>query len=1069
MGVAAFYRWLTRKYPKVQSRVIEEKSGNINGIEIPVDATKPNPNGVEFDNLYLDMNGIVHPCCHPSFKEAPETEEDMMIEVFKCLDRVFNMIRPRKLVYMALDGVAPRAKMNQQRSRRFRAAQEAEEKEREQEKLAEEIFQATGEKQPIPQKPWDSNSITPGTPFMELLAKSLRYYVVLKLNTDPAWKTVKVILSDSNVPGEGEHKIMDYIRRQRMTPAYNPNTSHVLYGLDADLIMLSLATHEPYFRILREDVTWADMLAKPCRKCGKKGHFERDCGGKNHPAPDVDPSTQPFVFAHIDILREYLEYELEPKGPLPSPFNLERAIDDWVFLCFFVGNDFLPHLPSLEIREGAIEKLVEFWKEELTSSGGYITNSGEVDLFRVQPIMDKIGALEEKTFKDRNRQELERERRQQRDKARSERNEENRIEEAAEQMAAVAAANARKQREIAVDEQRKASAKNFTAANDLKARLAAKKLQGPEPTVASLPGDEDVEEDEIMATGTTTILSTAHKRTHSEAEEDEKEGGDYNNNSEPELQKDAMLVDGVMDDETELPTKRARVDEQQESASESQGDSRAEINDDQSTSAIDNDNESEASEAVDPMADQVKFHESGYKQRYYSLKFHISEDDKEEINNIVEHYVCGLCWVLKYYYQGCVSWGWYYPYHYAPLASDFTDLDVMDISFELGSPLRPYEQLMGVLPARSRHNLPKEFSPLMTEVTSPIIDFYPTDFPLDLNGKKFLWQAVILLPFIDQARLLDAVEKVYPRLSPKQIERNERGSELLIVGNANPLYDSLCDIYTTGDPEKKTRLNPKLSGRFSGSVSCNPNYIPHTTYESPLQEVDKPDIENDSSISVIYYHPQTDSSHMCALLPGLAKPRRTLSMADKEFVRTGGKSGFRGPPRTTQYENFRDNSHFYRQRGNDVSQDRGRGPRRYDEQGNENPEYHQYYSSNRGRPQYPHRSHQRPPPPNRPYTHPANHGYSNYHGSNRPMPPQPPRPMAYQPFAGRRATPISAPNVPNPNSRGGYRDGHRDGHRDSHRGGSNGNNNGNWRRGGGSGGGYRGGYRGGYQHGRNGN
>ncbi|KAJ2827636.1 5'-3' exoribonuclease 2, partial [Coemansia erecta] len=477
MGVAAFYRWLTRKYPKVQTRVIEEKPTNFNDIDIPVDATKPNPNGVEFDNLYLDMNGIVHPCCHPQHKEAPETEEQMMVEVFKCLDRVFAMIRPRKLVYMALDGVAPRAKMNQQRSRRFRAAQEAEEKERERALYAEEVFRATGVVQPAAKPSWDSNCITPGTPFMELLAKSLRYYVALKFSTDPAWKSVKVVLSDSNVPGEGEHKIMDYIRRQRMMPAHDPNTTHVLYGLDADLIMLSLATHEPHFRILREDVAWADALSKPCRSCGKLGHFTNSCQGPDTPGPD--PAEQPFVFAHIDILREYLEIELKPEKPTPFPFDLERAIDDWVFLCFFVGNDFLPHLPSLEIREGAIEKLVAFWKEELVSSaGGYITHNGDVDLFRIQPIMDKVGALEEETFKDRKRREEQRERQQER---RNRFNgggfaDEARLDAAADEMTAVAAANARREREIAEKQQhqqqqqkKKASdAKNFAAASMLK-------------------------------------------------------------------------------------------------------------------------------------------------------------------------------------------------------------------------------------------------------------------------------------------------------------------------------------------------------------------------------------------------------------------------------------------------------------------------------------------------------------------------------------------------------------------------------------------------------------------------
>ena len=208
MGVPAFFRWLSRKYKSLIVHAHEEKEKEVNGIKVPINTSLPNPNNMEFDNLYLDMNGIIHPCCHPEDRPAPKNENEMMIAIFDMLDRLFNIVRPRKILYMAIDGVAPRAKMNQQRSRRFRSAKEAQEKV---EMLSEMRTRLKAQGCILPPEKekgerFDSNCITPGTEFMFRLAECLRYYCFQRLNNDPGWANIQVYLSDSNVPGEGDVK-----------------------------------------------------------------------------------------------------------------------------------------------------------------------------------------------------------------------------------------------------------------------------------------------------------------------------------------------------------------------------------------------------------------------------------------------------------------------------------------------------------------------------------------------------------------------------------------------------------------------------------------------------------------------------------------------------------------------------------------------------------------------------------------------------------------------------------------------------------------------------------------------
>jgi len=123
---------------------------------------------------------------------------------------------------------------------------------------------------------FDSNVITPGTEFMHRLSIALKAYILERQNEDCLWSGLSVVFSDAFVPGEGEHKILDFIRSQRAQEGYNPNTSHCIYGADADLIMLGLATHEAYFYILRECVLTPKDVK--CFKCGKVGHRQNECG-----------------------------------------------------------------------------------------------------------------------------------------------------------------------------------------------------------------------------------------------------------------------------------------------------------------------------------------------------------------------------------------------------------------------------------------------------------------------------------------------------------------------------------------------------------------------------------------------------------------------------------------------------------------------------------------------------------------------------------------------------------------------------------------------------------------------
>ena len=251
----------------------------------------------------------------------------------------------------------------------------------------------------------------------------------------------------------------------------------------------------------------------------------------------------------------------------------------------------------------------------------------------------------------------------------------------------------------------------------------------------------------------------------------------------------------------------------------------------------------------EPAPDTVRLWEEGYADRYYEQKFGVEAKDIAFRNKVARAYVEGLCWVLLYYFQGCPSWTWYYPYHYAPFAADFVELDQLFVKFEKGKPFKPYEQLMGVLPAASNHAIPEPFRSLMSDEDSEILDFYPEDFPVDLNGKKWAWQGVVLLPFIDEKRLLDAMNTRYHLLSEDEVARNERGNDVLIFSDQHSLYDEVAaNFYSKRQGAPKYKLNPVVSKGLAGKVEKNPDWIPQSPLLFPLETARMPNLDEDHSI-----------------------------------------------------------------------------------------------------------------------------------------------------------------------------------------------------------------------------
>uniref|UniRef100_A0A8R1I1F0 XRN_M domain-containing protein n=1 Tax=Caenorhabditis japonica TaxID=281687 RepID=A0A8R1I1F0_CAEJA len=288
--------------------------------------------------------------------------------------------------------------------------------------------------------------------------------------------------------------------------------------------------------------------------------------------------------------------------------------------------------------------------------------------------------------------------------------------------------------------------------------------------------------------------------------------------------------------------------------------------------------------------DDIRLYESGWKDRYYRAKFDVGSDDMEFRHRVAWAYVEGLCWVLRYYYQGCASWDWYFPYHYAPFASDFETVGefVPDFSRKT-KPFNPLEQLMSVFPAASKQHLPDEWQKLMIEDSSPIIDLYPADFRIDLNGKKYAWQGVALLPFVDELRLLKTLESVYPTLSDEEKQRNTRGPNRIFIGRNHPSFEFFKTI-SESEAVEMVDLDPTLLNGVSGKISADATAVaPGLPFVSPVNHEDCQDLPTNCGICVLYEDPEypEDFIFPATRLSGAKEMEKTLRPEDWNDRRDG--------------------------------------------------------------------------------------------------------------------------------------------------------------------------------------
>lgn len=312
------------------------------------------------DNLYLDSNSIIYDVLH-EMTNTSNFEDQLISNVISKIWGYIDAVSPKKTVYIAFDGVAPVAKLEQQRNRRYKSI--IQDRILKNELCTPEylntprgIGMLTHEVAYKKEKGWTTSAITPGTQFMQRLEKAC--YAEFKSTS-----SLEIIVSASDEHGEGEHKIFDYIRSKPHQDAIT-----FIYGIDSDLIMLALMH---------------------CKQCNRKIYLYRETP---YFIKSIDITLEPNQEYVIDIglLSQNIASQMRYRPTMEQEY---RLVNDYVFLCMLVGNDFIPKHPALRIRNKAITTMISLYSNYIDIDT-YITIGGTIVWEKFRRYMEVLSEYE---------------------------------------------------------------------------------------------------------------------------------------------------------------------------------------------------------------------------------------------------------------------------------------------------------------------------------------------------------------------------------------------------------------------------------------------------------------------------------------------------------------------------------------------------------------------------------------------------------------------------------------------------------------------------------------------------